>query len=720
MGDAEHWIGSLLDERYRVTDVLGSGGMGSAYRAEDTRLENLPVVVKVPHPSLLQDETFAQRFEAEVRSMIRLVHPNVVRVLDVGEHEGVPYAVMQYLGGGTLQTQMEAGLPLEREMLSAALGRVAEALDFMHERGVIHRDVKPENLLMDEQGMVYVADFGIAKALSQKGTGGLTTTGLSPGTPIYMAPEQAMASDVTGAADQYALAVTAFQSLTGLVPFDAETPLAVLVMKEKGLPEPLVQIAPNLAPATAAVLERAMARDPEKRYPSCVAFVEALRGALSEPAAAPRTPTKAATRPSSPEQRTPHRKRARWLVPALAVAAFALAWALWPKDDERPEKQPGQGDEPKLGSLEPDATSLRNHVEFLASLNGRHAWKDRVFASNYIANALTSLSLVPPPGTETMFQEAGTKEDPIRNVLAWFPGSQSGEHVLVGANYDAMGIIDGVVYPGADNNASGVAALLEIARVLQERRARGEVPKRSILFVAWDANRFKRARLGSTAYAEKPVVPLEECVCAISLDQLGRSMDDALPGLLFAVGAENSRIVEAIVDATPEMKGATLTPVGLDLYLGTPDSSSFQAAKVPGLFVTSGTGKDFALPTDTPEKLDYDWLASHAAWSRDLIWGIADSAERPTWRDKRPPRIEEVRAIRRLIERGESGLLRENISQAALTMLQGFKRSLDAMIERGAVTPSERNAIKIAAHMLWYQGNLWRQNRSKKGVDETK
>ena len=269
--------GRTLEDRWRVEGVLGKGGMGTVYKATDLRLDRT-VVLKVPHPRFLAEEGFRERFEREIRSLIVLEHPHVVKVHDVGAWRGVPYAVLQFLSGGSLKDRLDA--VARRESPAEVLEwfpDVASALDFIHARGVVHRDVKPGNILFDETGHAFLADFGIAKALGGLETG-LTQTGMTPGSPDYMAPEIVMSRPFGPEGDQYALASMVYESLAGRLPFPGATPLEVLVAKQTA-PDPVLSVDDVPVPAADAVL-RALARDPAKRFPTCGQFAAAFAEAM--------------------------------------------------------------------------------------------------------------------------------------------------------------------------------------------------------------------------------------------------------------------------------------------------------------------------------------------------------------------------------------------------------------------------------------------------------
>ena len=288
----DDWVGKVLSGgRYRVDAKLGEGGMGAVYRAWDHNLE-ADVVVKVPRRALLDDAEAVTRFDREVRALVQLAHPHVVRVADVGRHEDLPFAVMQYLPGGSLEDRAELGpdgkaLPVDPAELAGWLPAVAGALDFVHARGFLHRDVKPANLLFDAHGNAYLGDFGVTKALAEvAGAGGsragLTGTGLVLGTPEYLAPELVLGEPADGRADQYALAITLYEQLCGRRPFESETPTAVLVLQTTKAPDPLDALRPGLGRALSAAILKALAKDPTDRFPSCAAFSDAVLAASAE------------------------------------------------------------------------------------------------------------------------------------------------------------------------------------------------------------------------------------------------------------------------------------------------------------------------------------------------------------------------------------------------------------------------------------------------------
>jgi serine/threonine protein kinase len=293
----DNWVGArLAGGRYRVDELVGGGGMALIYRAYDRHLDT-PVAVKVPRGPLLSDPEFARRFPRELRALVRLSHPHVVKMLDVGEHDGVPFGVMQFLSGGCLLDRLPEGKPTKPAALAGWLPDVAKALDFIHSKGYVHRDVKPENVLFDEHGHSYLSDFGIAKALAGSlaaQTAALTAAGTAIGTPAYMAPELIMGQEYDGRVDQYALAATVYRALAGRGLFEGAPPAAILVKQTTEQPPPLHSVAPGVGEGLADAVMRGLSKDPRRRFASCVDFAHAV---LSSPQAAAGDNTGVSRRP---------------------------------------------------------------------------------------------------------------------------------------------------------------------------------------------------------------------------------------------------------------------------------------------------------------------------------------------------------------------------------------------------------------------------------------
>jgi len=316
--------GVTLLGRYRVERKIGGGGMASVYLATDEQLEQ-PVVVKAPHPAFLAEAGFRERFERETRDLISLQHPHIVRILARGEYEGLPYLVMQFLKGGSLGDRMRKakGTPIPLAEVGPWIREVSRALDFIHAQGIVHRDIKPDNVLFDEHGNAYLSDFGIAKAVGGADTG-LTITGATPGSPAYMAPEQPRTNSLTGQSDQYSLAATIYEALSGRPTFEGETVVDVLIKKQSEEPMPLAEIMPDLPVSVSRALMRALAREPERRYSTCID----MAGAMLDDTKPVQVAAPAATTPAVPVRPSPP-PPPRFVATAPAVAPRrSLAW-LW-------------------------------------------------------------------------------------------------------------------------------------------------------------------------------------------------------------------------------------------------------------------------------------------------------------------------------------------------------------------------------------------------------
>jgi eukaryotic-like serine/threonine-protein kinase len=303
---------SLLPDRYRRPERIAHGGMGEIYRAEDAQLERT-VAIKVLANGYANDESVRERFTREALAAARLSRaPSTVTIFDVGEHEGRPYIVMEYLAGGSLADRLtsEGAQPLGRTL--AWLGQAAAALDAAHEHGIVHRDVKPANLLLDDEGRVHVADFGVASAAH---LGAMTETGTVVGTAGYLSPEQARGERATAASDRYALAVVAFELLTGQRPFARDSATAEALAHVSAPIPPASQLRPDLPRQVDAALARGLAKAPGDRYASAAELVDALRAALDDAAGATRIAPAVASSASPPRRRLP-------VLPLLGVLLF--------------------------------------------------------------------------------------------------------------------------------------------------------------------------------------------------------------------------------------------------------------------------------------------------------------------------------------------------------------------------------------------------------------
>jgi serine/threonine-protein kinase len=251
-----------LPDRYRVIGHVANGGMASVWAAEDELLGRT-VAVKILSAAVSSDPSASKRFQREAKAAARVsVHPNVVTIYDIGEHEGHPFIVMEYLPGGTVAERLKGRRAIPRELALRWLSHAAAALDAAHAAGIVHRDVKPANLLLDKDDRLAVADFGIATLAAETS---LTQTGDVLGTAAYLSPEQALGRTATSASDRYSLAVVAYELLTGRRPFVAETPAAQLVQHVDAQPPRPSQVRSDLPVALDGALARGLAKDPADR-----------------------------------------------------------------------------------------------------------------------------------------------------------------------------------------------------------------------------------------------------------------------------------------------------------------------------------------------------------------------------------------------------------------------------------------------------------------------
>jgi len=323
-------VGTLLSGRYRLDAQIGAGGMSTVYRAFDTVLER-QVAIKIMHREIASDSDQLERFRREARAVAQLNHPHVVGVIDAGEDDGTPYIVFEYVEGETLKDRIRryGRLPVGESVAYAI--EIARALGAAHDHQIVHRDVKPQNVLIDEEGTAKVTDFGIARSLTEEG---LTADGRVLGTTDYVSPEQALGQDVGPQSDLYSLGVVLFEMLTGDVPFHGENQVAVAMKHvREELPDVLMR-RPEASSALASVVDRATAKELDRRYQSDRDLIADLEEVLSIETARSGQATGEATAvirtlPKSARRRIPLRMRhpVRLLV-ALALIGAAVAVAL--------------------------------------------------------------------------------------------------------------------------------------------------------------------------------------------------------------------------------------------------------------------------------------------------------------------------------------------------------------------------------------------------------
>ncbi|MFD9288287.1 protein kinase [Streptomyces sp. NPDC060030] len=287
--------GSVAGGRYQLRDLLGEGGMASVYLAYDSALDR-QVAIKTLHTELGREQSFRERFRREAQAVAKLQHTNIVSVFDTGEDELggalMPYIVMEYVEGQPLGSVLQAdiqqhgAMPADKALKVTA--DVLAALETSHEMGLVHRDIKPGNVMMTKRGVVKVMDFGIARAM-QSGVTSMTQTGMVVGTPQYLSPEQALGRGVDARSDLYSVGIMLFQLLTGRIPFDADSPLAIAYAHVQEEPVAPSSINRAVTPAMDALVARALKKNPNERFPSAAAMQDEITRVLSAvgPASAP-------------------------------------------------------------------------------------------------------------------------------------------------------------------------------------------------------------------------------------------------------------------------------------------------------------------------------------------------------------------------------------------------------------------------------------------------
>jgi len=315
--------GTLLSGRYRLDEQIGIGGMSRVYRAFDTLLER-EVAVKVLNREVASDSDPLERFRREARAVARLSHPHIVTVIDAGEDEGTPYIVFEYVEGETLKQRIRRLERLEIPEAVAYAIELARALGAAHDQRIVHRDVKPQNVLIDRDGRAMITDFGIARTLTEEG---LTADGRVLGTTDYVSPEQALGQGVSGQSDIYALGVVLYEMLTGDVPFKAENQVAVAMKHVREELPDVQQRRPEVSAALAAVLDRATAKDLRDRYADVPAMIADLEEVLAIETLRSGHSTGEATSvlrtlPGSAQRRLPLRVRHPRILIAAAVAVL--------------------------------------------------------------------------------------------------------------------------------------------------------------------------------------------------------------------------------------------------------------------------------------------------------------------------------------------------------------------------------------------------------------
>ena len=319
--------GSTIDGRYRLLRRIGSGGMADVWLAEDPHLQRR-VALKILHRRFAQDREFVERFRREAEAAAGLSHPNIVSVFDRGDVDGTYYIAMQLLEGRSLKELIDQGLTPEQS--AGLIRQVLEAAGYAHRHGVVHRDLKPQNVIVSDEGEATVTDFGIARA----GASEITQAGSVMGTPHYLSPEQAQGQAVTAVSDLYSIGVMLYEALAGRVPFEADSAVAIAMKQVSSTPQRPSSVNPAISPALDAVVMRALEKEPGRRFQSAEAFIAALDAAGRDPGADPGGTAAFAPLPApvvtggdegeDPEEEGRRRRRLWALLAAAAVLIGAL------------------------------------------------------------------------------------------------------------------------------------------------------------------------------------------------------------------------------------------------------------------------------------------------------------------------------------------------------------------------------------------------------------
>jgi len=310
-------VGEVLSDRYEVEELVGTGGMSSVFRAHD-RLLDRKVALKVLHQQYSEDEEYIERFRREARAVAALSHPNIVTVIDRGEHDGRQFIVFEYIDGENLKALIQRRGPAPVTTALELAMQIARGLSFAHQQGLVHRDVKPQNILLNGDGQAKVTDFGIARSLDVQH--GMTQTGTVLGTSDYIAPEQAQGQRVDEHTDVYSLGVVLYEMLTTEVPFPGENFVAVAMRHINEEPPSIRDKRPDVSPRLEAAVQRAMAKRPEDRFQTMADFCSELEANLAEAQGGT-----VAAPPQSPRARAPRRQGANpWPIILALVTLIAI------------------------------------------------------------------------------------------------------------------------------------------------------------------------------------------------------------------------------------------------------------------------------------------------------------------------------------------------------------------------------------------------------------
>jgi len=330
-------LGRVLGHRYEILQLLGEGGMGTVYKARDREVDRL-VAVKVIRPELAQNADALHRFKQELVLARQITHRNVIRIFDLGEADGMKFITMEFIDGRDLKGLIREKGKFTPKDATQIIVQVCNALEASHVEGVIHRDLKPQNIMVDEQGKVSVMDFGIARGM--EAGGGMTQTGALVGTPEYMSPEQAKGQHLDARSDLFSLGIIFYELLTGSSPFKADTAMATLWKRTHEPARPLVELEPGIPRAVSEMVVKCLEIDRERRYQSVAEFTKDLDAWQAGTAISAATPIQRQLRRVAPF--------AKWLVPAFVVAIAVVAFVVVKKPEFRSGAKPDQPGQPAI------------------------------------------------------------------------------------------------------------------------------------------------------------------------------------------------------------------------------------------------------------------------------------------------------------------------------------------------------------------------------------
>jgi serine/threonine protein kinase len=314
----------LISGRYELGEVIGTGGMGEVRQARDLKTDR-PVAIKFLRPHTDPELDVRSRFETEASAASQLTHPNIVAVFDYGEEQGIPFIVMELLSGRTLSHKLSDG-PLEESEVRRLGLEILSALEASHAEGILHRDLKPGNVMLAQNDSAKVADFGIAKIIEGVD---MTETGTMLGTPAYLAPERVAGEPATPASDIYSAGVVLYELLTAKKPFDADTPLGLVRAIQEEDPTPLSEARPDVDPELVEIVEKAMAKDPAKRYATALQMGQALRNWIPSVASESTQSIPPASSTQGFKVRSKGRSRVRRRLAGILLGIIAVAWPVF-------------------------------------------------------------------------------------------------------------------------------------------------------------------------------------------------------------------------------------------------------------------------------------------------------------------------------------------------------------------------------------------------------